>query len=672
MINSDCAINALRMLAVDAVEKAKSGHPGTPMGAAPMAYALWCNFLRHAPSDPNWFNRDRFVLSCGHASMLLYGLLHLSGYEVSIDDLAHFRSLGSTTPGHPELGVTPGVEATTGPLGQGFANAVGMALAERMMANEFNRDGFPMVDHKTWFLTSDGDMMEGLSSEAASLAGTWRLGKLVCLYDSNGISIEGQTSLAFREDVAARFKAYGWNVIGPVNGDSWQAVNTALETVVQNRDRPQLIVCKTTIGYGSPTKAGSSAVHGAALGAGEVTRVREVLNWEHPQFVVPEQAYTPFREHAAIGEQSRAKWHQLLKEYTERFPDLARRLVSTTDARLSPEDSAWEHDLDQLHEQFITPIATRKASCAAITCITKHQPELVGGSADLGPSNSTFIKGRGSFQPESPEGRNLHFGVREHAMAAICNGISAHGGIVPYAGTFLVFSDYSRAAIRLGALSQLKVIWVFSHDSIGVGEDGPTHQPVSQLMSLRLIPNLTVIRPADAAETLEGWRVAMKSVGPVALILTRQDVVTLQSLGVPQHTIKEGVTKGAYIVKDSPSFQGIIIATGSEVAIAIKASELLAQRGMPVRVVSMSSWELFAQTGEEYQRSVLPPSCKARVAVEAGGKLGWEHYTGLEGKIIGMDGYGASGPYREVMDHFDITPEATAKAMEQVIEDLNS
>ncbi len=666
-IESSIGINAIRSLAMDAVQRANSGHPGAPMGMAPVAFVLWSRFLRHAPSDPSWSDRDRFVLSCGHASMLLYSLLHLSGYDVSLEDIANFRKWHSKTPGHPEVNKTPGVESTTGPLGQGFGNGVGMALAERMLASSYNLPDMEIVNHRTWILASDGDMMEGVTAEAASLAGTMKLGKLICIYDDNKVTIEGSTDLTFREDVAARFRSYGWNVVEDVNGDNPQSVYDVLADIQHKTDAPSLIITRTTIGYGSPNKSGTSHAHGEPLGDKEIELTKEKIGWEFPPFHCPKEAYTLLREGAERGESARRKWLEIFEQYRGKFPDSA--AAFKRDMRREP-PSGWDSGLDDIAAQTHEPSATRVASGKVIDSIAKRAPLLVGGSADLGTSNNTLVKERGSFSQENPKGRNIHFGVREHAMGAVTNGIALHGGFIPYAGTFLIFSDYMRASLRLSAISKLKAIFVFTHDSIGLGEDGPTHQPISQLMSLRLIPNFTVFRPADATETVEAWRVAMTLQNPCAIVLTRQKVVQLLSLEARRITT-EDMKHGAYIVKDAPKPKVIIIATGSEVAPSLGAAALLESEGVATRVVSMPSWEIFEEQEEGYKLSILPSNIKARVAVEAGVKLGWERYAGTEGEIIGLEGFGVSAPGREVMEKFGFTPQKIAEAARRVIERNN-
>ena len=659
-------VNAIRMLSVDAVQRANSGHPGAPMGLAPLGYVLWTKFLKHNPSDPNWFDRDRFVLSAGHASMLLYSLLHLTGYDVSIEDLKQFRQLNSRTPGHPEFGQTPGVEATTGPLGQGFGNAVGFAIAEKMLANRFNRPGHQIIDHRTFVVCSDGDLMEGVSSEAASLAGTLQLGKLVVIYDDNEISIEGDTDKAFREDVTSRFAAYGFHIAGTADGNDLPGIAKVLELACEEKYKPSLVTIKSVIGFGSPGLAGTGAVHGKALGEGEVTATRQFLGWEYEPFHVPDDICKEFRACQPKGLSAQHEWEQRFEAYSEEYPDLAERFQRDIRSNLP---DGWDDQLLSLSGDYESPVATRAVSGDCLHKITPAVPQLVGGSADLAESNNTEVTGRGSFSPELPSGRNMHFGVREHAMGAASNGMALHGGLIPYAATFLIFSDYLRPAIRVGALSHAPSIWIFTHDSIGLGEDGPTHQPVSQLMGLRMIPNLTVIRPADADETVEAWRIAVGNLNaPTALILTRQNLPQLSTTGATAKA-RGNVQRGAYIISDIASANTpdvVLIGTGSETQLALRAATTLQSEGVAARAVSMPSWELFAAQPEEYRHSVLPPDVSSRISVEAGTTLGWERYTTSHGSQIGIDEFGASGPGDEVMTHFGFTVEnvlATAREL---------
>ena len=637
------------------------------MGAAPAAYVLWTRFLRHNPSNPDWANRDRFLLSAGHASMLLYALLHLTGYDVPLEELKQFRQWGSITPGHPEHGLTPGVEATTGPLGQGFANGVGMAIAERMLASSYNRPGHDIIDHRTFALCSDGDLMEGIASEAASLAGTLRLGKITYLYDDNEISIEGETDLAFRESVPERFGSYGWHVVGPVDGNEPDEIEQAIAEGVNENGRPSLVVVKTVIGYGSPNKAGTASAHGEPLGEAEVAGAREALGWDYAPFVVPDDVSEFMGTARKRGESMEVSWQDSLREYESAYPEMAAALRRDLAGELP---DGWDRDLDELIGTYDEPVATRAVSGKSLAAITAHVPSLVGGSADLAPSNNSTVAGRGDFSPENPSGRTLHFGVREHAMGAVANGIALHRGFIPFAATFLIFSDYMRASIRLGALSHCRVVWVYTHDSVGVGEDGPTHEPISQLMGLRMIPNLTVLRPADGDETIEAWRTAMNHRhGPVALILTRQAVPQLANVGATA-AATGNFARGAYVVRDSESTPDLIImGTGSEVQHALTGAQMLEHDGVAVRVVSMPSWELFESQPDAYRESVLPSSVRARIAIEAGARIGWERYTGLDGAIIGMDGYGASAPGATNMKEFGFTAENVAAVSRRVLED---
>jgi len=659
------SINAIRFLSADAVQKAKSGHPGAPMGLAPAAYLLWDRFLKHSPLDPQWPDRDRFVLSAGHASMLLYSLLHLTGYDLSLEEIKNFRQWGSKTPGHPEVGLTPGVEATTGPLGQGFANGVGMAIAERILADTYNRPGHEVVNHHTYAVVSDGDLMEGVASEAASLAGTLQLGKIVYLYDDNKISIDGPTDLTFRESVPDRFRAYGWHVAGPVDGNDLPAIEAAVRAGRDETKRPSLVVVRTTIGYGAPKKAGTSGAHGAPLGDDEVAGARAQLGWQHGPFDVPQDVVEHTRKAVERGRKAESEWKARFEAYRAAHPELAAALER--DLRGDPPEG-WEQALDAVVPTFTTPVATRAASGKALTAIAGKVPALIGGSADLAESNNTSVAGRGNFSPERPEGRTLNFGVREHAMGAVCNGMALHGGFVPYGGTFLIFSDYMRAALRVGAMSHLHTVWVFTHDSIGLGEDGPTHQPISQLMGLRLIPNMTVIRPADAEETVEAWRIAMKRKhGPVALVLTRQALPPLKSIG-GQAAARTGVEKGAYVVRGSGGKPDVILmGTGSEVQLALGAALALEKEGVKARVVSMPSWELFDAQSAEYREEVLPRSVRVRVAVEAGTQIGWERYTGLDGEAVGLARFGASAPGGVAMAKLGFTVENVVAAAKRVL-----
>ena len=650
----DLCINTIRFLAIDAVEQAKSGHPGMPMGAAPMAYVLWTRHLRHNPRDPKWPNRDRFVLSAGHGSMLLYALLHLTGYDLPMEELQRFRQWGSRTPGHPEYGVTPGVETTTGPLGQGFANAVGMAIAEQYLAAHFNRDGFPLFDHFTYVIASDGDLMEGISHEAASLAGHLGLGKLIVLYDDNDISIDGPTDLTFTEDVGARFEAYGWHVQYVDDGNDLPAIDAAIWQARAETARPSLIIVRTHIGYGSPNKQDTSAAHGAPLGPEEVRLTKRNLGWpEDKAFYVPEEVYRHMRQAVTRGQQWQAEWETLWTRYRERYPAEAAELDRWLSRRLP---DGWSEGFPTFSAG--KAVATRKASGAVLDVLAARMPELIGGSADLAESNKTHPKGREAFSRDNRRGSYLHFGVREHAMAAICNGLSLHG-LRAYASTFLVFSDYLRPSLRLSALMAQPVIYVFTHDSIGLGEDGPTHQPIEHLASLRAIPHVVVLRPADATETVEAWKVALeREDGPTVLVLTRQNVPVLDRSRLAP---AEGVRRGAYVLKEAQGkLQAILLASGSEVHVALAAAEQLEAEGIGTRVVSMPSWELFKQQEATYRESVLPPEVTTRVAVEAGVGQGWEQFVGCRGRIVSLERFGASAPGAVLFEKFGFTPERVA------------
>ncbi len=643
----DICINTIRVLSMDAVQKANSGHPGAPMGLAAAAYVLWQRFLVHNPHNPAWANRDRFVLSGGHASMLLYSLLYLTGYQLSLEDLMNFRQWGAKTPGHPEYGHTPGVETTTGPLGQGIANAVGMAMAERHLAARFNRPGHAVVDHYTYVMCGDGDLMEGLSAEAASLAGHLGLGRLVCLYDNNKISIEGSTDLTFTEDVPRRFAAVGWHVQEVADGNDLAAVAAAIAAARAEDARPSLISIRTEIAYGSPNKQGSADAHGAPLGEAEVCLTKKNLGCpEDGAFCVPDTALATMRESEAKGAAAEAEWRLRFDAYRAAHPELARELLVALSGAL-PAD--WAAALP-VFAPADGPMATRSASGAVLNALAGRIACLMGGSADLAPSNKTLISGVPDFQKTSYHGRNIRFGVREHAMAAVLSGMALHGGIRPYGGTFLVFADYMRPAIRLAALMQLPVVYVFTHDSIAVGEDGPTHQPVEHLASLRVIPGLTVIRPADANETAAAWQQALAAKGPVALILSRQKLPVLDRGVYPPAS---ELARGGYVLVDggrSPDV--ILIATGAEVHITLEAQKILADQGVAARVVNLPSWELFEQQDAAYRETVLPSAVTARVAVEAGVPMGWERYVGCGGQVIGMTTFGASAPGSIVLQKF--------------------
>jgi len=644
------AVNTLRILSAEAVQEANSGHPGMPMGCAPMAYALWRRHLRFNPTNPDWSNRDRFVLSAGHGSALLYSLLHLTGYEVSLDDIREFRQWGSATPGHPEYGHTPGVETTTGPLGQGFGNAVGMALAETRLAAEFNRDDHRPVDHYTYVIAGDGDLMEGVQAEAASLAGHLGLGKLIVLYDDNSITIDGPTDLAFSEDVRARFAAYGWDTSLVEDGTDVEAIDRAINAAKAASDSPSLIAVRTHIGHGSPNRESTSKAHGEPLGDDELALTKENLGWTgSDRFDIPAESLAHFREALDQGAAEESEWQTRWDEYAAAYPELAAEFQRRNAGELP---SSWDDDLPRFSVEE-GPIATRAASGKVLNAIAAGVPELIGGSADLAGSNKTRVEGGGDFARDNRNGRNLHFGIREHAMGAMMNGMALHGGLRPYGATFLIFSDYMRPAIRLAALMQVPTTYVYTHDSIAVGEDGPTHQPIEQIASLRAIPGLTVIRPSDANETREAWAVAMREPGPVAVMLTRQKVPVLQGDAAALH-------RGAYVLQNGPGdgpIDVVLIATGSEVHVAVEAAEVLASESLRVRVVSMPSWELFERQDQEYRDRVLPPTVTARVSIEAGVTFGWSRYVGDAGSSIGIDRFGASAPGSENLRQFGFTVE---------------
>ena len=663
-VDDELCINTIRMLAVDCIEQAKSGHPGMPMGAAPMAYVLYTRFLKHNPLNPLWPDRDRFVLSAGHGSAMLYALLYLTGYGLTIEDLKQFRQWNSKTPGHPERGVTAGVETTTGPLGQGFANGVGMAVAERFLAARFNRPGPSIVDHYTYVITGDGDLMEGISHEAASLAGHLRLGKLICLYDDNHISIEGHTNLSFTEDVKARFAAYGWDVQQVEDGNDLDAIENAILSAQKQTHRPSLIAVRSIIGYGSPHKADSPSVHGSPLGPEETKLTKEKLGWPTDKpFYVPEGVLDHFRKAIKKGKHLEKEWKEKCLFYRQEFPDLYEQFDSIMKDEL-PSD--WSQNIPFFPADQ-EGIATRVASGKVLNAIASYLFNMIGGSADLAPSNKTLIVGEKDLEANNYSGRNIHFGVREHGMGGILNGIALHGGLIPYGGTFLIFSDYMRPAIRMAALMGLRVIYVFTHDSIGVGEDGPTHQPVEHLFSLRSIPHLTVIRPADANETAEAWRIAIRSFdGPVALSLTRQSLPVIDR---QEFAPAEGLAKGAYILKEARNNRPdiLLVATGSEVHVAITASRLLEEKGIFARIVSMPSWELFDRQTEQYQQDVLYNRKVPVIAIEAGCSMGWHKYTGTNGAVIGIDRFGASAPADILFKKFGITADAVLKKAMELI-----
>jgi transketolase len=630
-------INTIRALSIDAVQKAESGHPGLPLGAAPMAYVLWTRFLQHNPKNPKWENRDRFLLSAGHGSMLLYSLLYLTGYDLPLDELKNFRQWGSRTPGHPEYGLTPGVEITTGPLGQGFANGVGMAMGAAHLGAKFNKEGFPLIDHYVYAIVSDGDLMEGVASEAASLAGHLKLGKLIYLYDDNQVTIEGFTSLAFSEDVPKRFEAYGWHTQTVADGNNLEEIEKAIRAAQEVTDKPSLISVKTVIGFGMPTQ-GTRKAHSDAPGEDAVRETKRHLGWpEDKQFYVPDEALAHFREAVPRGEQLENDWHALIQKYTETHAQDGKSLQLTMSGEL-PE--GWEDHLPKFEDA--KSVATRVASGEVINALAPVMPMLIGGSADLGVSNNTDIKSSHSFEAGEYDGRILHFGVREHAMGSTLTGISLNGGLIPYGGTFMTFSDYMRPAIRLAALSEVQVIYVFTHDSVGLGEDGPTHQPIEHLAALRAIPHLFVIRPADPAEVSEAWRIAiLRRKAPTALALTRQKVAVIDR---KRFAKADGLRRGGYVLADAPSPRLILIATGSEVGLALEARERLETEGIAARVVSMPCWELFDEQPQEYRDEVLPTAVTARLAIEAGVRQGWERYVGPAGDVICLDRFGASAP----------------------------
>ena len=663
----ELCINALRFLSVDAVQKANSGHPGLPLGAAPMAYVLWTRYLKHHPANPHWLDRDRFVLSAGHGSMLLYSLLHLTGYELSLAQIEQFRQWGSLTPGHPERGLTPGVETTTGPLGQGFGNGVGMAMAEAHLAARYNRPGFEIVDHYTYGIVSDGDLMEGVASEAASLAGHLQLGKLIYLYDDNHVTLSAGTDITFTEDCARRFEAYGWHTQSVEDGNDLAAIDRALRVARDEIRRPSLILVRTHLGYGSPHKQDTFAAHGSPLGVEEVRLTKQNLGWPtEPLFYVPDAAREHFRQALARGAHVEAEWNVTFSSYTEAFADLARELQQMFRGELP---AGWDAGIPDFPADP-KGMATRVASGEVVNAIAPRLPALIGGSADLDPSTHTALEGFGDFEPpgiDAPDrqgsagggwtyaGRNLHFGVREHGMGAIINGLAAHGATVPFGATFLIFSDYMRPAMRLAALMGLHVIYVFTHDSIALGEDGSTHQPVEQLAGLRSIPNLIVIRPCDANETVSAWRVALQTRDrPVALVLTRQDVPTLDRM---QLAAADGLRRGGYILTDARNGKPdmILIASGSEVALIVAARQKLLAQNIAVRLVSLPSWELFDAQPREYRDGVLPLSIGARLAVEAGVSQGWHHYVGDRGDVLAVDRFGASAPGSVMLCEYGFT-----------------
>ncbi|MCZ6615790.1 MAG: transketolase [Thaumarchaeota archaeon] len=657
-------VHAIRFLSMDIVQKAKSGHPGTPMGASDMVYTLWNKFLKHNPKNPKWVDRDRLILSPGHASALLYSMLYLSGYNLSMDDLLHFRQWGSKTPGHPEYDLDIGVNMTTGPLGQGFTHGIGMAIAERWLGEHYNRPGHDIVNHYTYTIVSDGEMQEGVTSEAASLAGTLRLNKLVYLYDDNGIQIEGSTSIAFSENVARRFEAYGWQVLGPVDGTDLAAIESAISKARDETGKPSLIICKTVIGHCSSSE-GTAKVHGEPFSVEEARAAKVECGWPpEPDFYIPDDVLSHTRKSVTIGQESEDDWNRRFSSYERDHPELAKDFKSQLTNPLQP---GWDDGLKSIFPSDTPPMATRDASGKVLNFLVQRVHAIAGGSADLSPSTKSTLVGYGDFGWEKYCGHNIHFGVREHAMGAIAGGMSLHGGIIPYTATFLTFSDYMRPPIRLAALMGIQVVYIFTHDSIGLGEDGPTHQPIEHLMNLRGVPNLTTIRPADATETAQAWRAALQNdKGPTALIFSRQKLPILDR---GKYASEEGVLKGGYTLWESSTERPdvIFIGTGSETHIALEAADILSKEGVKVRVVSLPSWELFDKQSREYKESVLPTEIKARVAIEAGTPLGWEHYLGLDGAMIGMEGYGASAPIDVLYEKFGLTSGRAAQAARDLI-----
>ncbi|MFB6468902.1 transketolase [Cytobacillus sp. Hz8] len=662
----ELSINSIRTLAIDAIEKANSGHPGMPMGAAPMAYTLWTRYMNINPKNPEWFNRDRFVLSAGHGSMLLYSLLHLAGYDVTLDDLKNFRQWGSKTPGHPEFGHTSGVDATTGPLGQGISMAVGMAMAERHLAAVYNKDQYELVDHYTYSICGDGDLMEGVSAEAASLAAHLQLGKLVVLYDSNDISLDGDLSKSFSESVQQRFQAYGWQYLRVEDGNDLEKIANAIEEAKKDENRPTLIEVKTIIGYGSPNKSGKSASHGAPLGADELKLTKEAYQWTFEEdFYVPEDVYDHFKKHILEnGEKKEKEWNDLFASYKQEYKELGAQLEKAIKGEL-PE--GWDQDLPKY--EVGKSLASRASSGESINGMAKNLPTLFGGSADLAGSNNTMIKGEGDFTPDSYAGRNIWFGVREFAMGAALNGMALHGGVKVFGGTFFVFSDYLKPAIRLAALMKLPVTYVFTHDSIAVGEDGPTHEPIEQLAGLRAMPNLSVIRPADGNETAAAWKLAIESTNhPTALVLTRQNLPTLE--GTVENAYDK-VAKGGYVVSPAKKelADALLIAAGSEVNLAVEAQKALESEGISASVISMPSWDRFEAQSKEYKESVLPKTVKKRLAIEMGSSLGWHRYAGDEGEVLSIDQFGASAPGNLIMKEYGFSVENVVSRVKALLQD---
>lgn len=656
------AVTTIRTLSIDAIEKANSGHPGLPMGAAPMAYTLWTKHMNHNPKNPDWFNRDRFVLSAGHGSMLLYSLLHLSGYGLEMEEIKNFRQWDSKTPGHPEYHHTVGVEATTGPLGQGIGMAVGMAMAEKHLAATYNKGEMNVVDHHTFALCGDGDLMEGVAGEAISLAGHLKLNKLVVLYDSNDISLDGDLSMSFSEDIRKRFESYDWNYLRVEDGNELDDLSAKIADAKQSSDKPTLIEVKTVIGYGAPNKSGKADVHGAPLGEDEMKLVKEYYEWTFDQdFHVPNEVYETFEKATdELGGKAEAEWNKLFEQYEREHPELADQLKAAIRGDL-PENFDAEFPEYEVGKKQ----ATRASSGDMVNAIAKTVPSFFGGSADLAGSNKTNIKGGGDFDAENPLGRNIWFGVREFAMGTALNGMALHGGLHVFGGTFFVFSDYVRPAIRLAALMGLPVTYVFTHDSVAVGEDGPTHEPVEQLASLRAMPNLNVIRPADANETKQAWKLALEAKShPTLLVLSRQDLPVLEQTA---QLSESGVEKGAYVVSAADNPQALLLATGSEVSLAVEAQKQLAEEGISVSVVSMPSWDRFEKQGKEYKQSVIPPTVKKRLAIEMGSSFGWDRYTGDEGDVLAIDRFGASAPGQRIMEEFGFTPENVVAKVKKLI-----
>jgi transketolase len=660
-------INTIRFLSVDAIQKANSGHPGITMGCAPIAHLLYSKIMKHNPKNPKWINRDRFILSAGHGSMLLYSALHLSGYDVTMDDIKNFRQWGSKTPGHPEVGLTDGVETTTGPLGQGFANAIGMAVAQEFIAEKFNKLDMKVIDHNIYTIVSDGDMMEGISHEAASFAGHHKLGSLVFFYDNNKITIDGSTDITFTDDTQKRFESYGWHVQHVKDVNDLDKLEDAVKNAKSEKSKPSLIITDTHIGFGSPNKQDTPGVHGSPLGEEEIRLTKKNLNWdEEKTFYVPDEVKQYFSEAAAEGKRAEENWKNLFENYSIKYREDAEQLTKIFNAEF---DDTWKENLP-VFETSSSGIATRAVSGKAINAIAENLPTLIGGSADLDASNNTAIKSSVDFAHGSYEGRKINFGIREHAMGSILNGMALYGGVIPYGGTFLIFSDYMRPAIRLAALCELQTIYVFTHDSIGLGEDGPTHQPIEQLAALRAIPNLTVIRPADANETVAAWKYAVENKkGPTALALTRQKLPIFDR---SKFASADGLAKGAYTIKETdgdPDF--ILIATGSEVYLAIEAAEKLEGEGIKTGVVSFPSWEIFEEQNEDYKEKVLPTNCKARLSVEAGVKQGWEKYIGEKGKSISIETFGASAPYEVLFEKYGLTVENIIEKAKEVLKNSN-